>query len=247
MVKLRRVKVVEPKGWQTKIARRIPNLAGLQKKAKAFERLKIDGKTRQAGFKTYAAAAFASCGGDFPAVWRRSKALKKALERMTDGHCAYCQKGTEEGQVEHVRPKSLFPTLAYEVKNYLHACPRCNLAKSNKWPARGSYLRPDRTDPAGRLVFHDDGRVEAAPNDRRAARTVADIQLDRHGLRKLRRGHIERALSGLVQALNLPGLPVGVLQQFARGQLVPALSPYSEAVNQSVRRAWAARFPGVPL
>lgn len=247
MVRLRRTGVRQPKGWKKRVEKALGDHKGFERKARAFEKLALIGKKRQAGFKAYGCAVLAGCGGDFPAVWRKSKALKEALRNMTDGHCAYCQKGIEKGHVDHVQPKSLFPLLTYRVRNYLYACARCNEAKSNNWPAKGGYVRPDRVDPAGRFVFHDDGRVEAAPRDKRAKETVDGIRLDRVGLRKLRKVAIEQALKTLLPVLTTPGLPDAFRLAQARLHLLPALSPYSEAVNQSVRRAWAARFPGVAL
>ena len=35
-----------------------------------------------------------------------------------------------------------------EWTNYFLGCPGCNGAKSDKWPKRSGYIRPDRGDPA---------------------------------------------------------------------------------------------------
>jgi uncharacterized protein (TIGR02646 family) len=245
MVRLHRAGVVEPKGWKRRVARALGDEAGFLRRARAFQKLPLRSPRRRDGFRKYARGLLAKCGGDLPAVWRRSKQLKKALRDMTKGHCAYCQKGIEKGHVDHVLPKSLFPLLAYLIGNYLYACARCNEAKSNDW--RGGFIRPDKRNPAGRFVFHQDGHVEGAPRDRQAKLTVEVIGLDRAGLRTQRREAIKRALSTLVPLLDEPGLPDAFRREHARRYVVPALSPYSAAINQNVRRAWGERFPGLTL
>lgn len=73
------------------------------------------------------------------AIWKpRNKAfteIEDKLITMCPGtrRCCYCEDamGTD---VEHFRPKSLFPELAFEWKNYLLACSACNsVAKRDKF------------------------------------------------------------------------------------------------------------------
>jgi hypothetical protein len=46
--------------------------------------------------------------------------------------CAYCEDSLAD-EVEHVRPKNLFPELAFRWPNYLFACGPCNGPKSNRY------------------------------------------------------------------------------------------------------------------
>jgi uncharacterized protein (TIGR02646 family) len=216
-------------------------------RARAFERLALNGERRRAGFRAYGGEVLVD--GDFPAVWRHD-ALRAALGAMSGGHCAYCQACVEDnsyGPVDHFRPKALFPTLAFVVLNYFFGCQRCNLAKSDKWPESGSYVRPDEGDPRVRLVFDERGRVSAAPGDAEAEATIRDFKLNRPGLQKQRRVAIRERLRDLRGILNMPGLTDGQRVELARQRLVRRLTRFSEAINQNVRRAWGRAYPGVTL
>ncbi len=47
--------------------------------------------------------------------------------------CMFCS-GNESSDVEHFRPKSIFPELAFIWENLLWACTICNRAKLNRFP-----------------------------------------------------------------------------------------------------------------
>lgn len=57
--------------------------------------------------------------------------------------CMLCS-GSEASDVEHYRPKSVFPAEAMTWTNYLWACTPCNRKKTNRFP-------PD-TEPGGKLI-----------------------------------------------------------------------------------------------
>ena len=64
------------------------------------------------------------------------------------GKCGYCEMlcdGAESPNkaptVDHFRPISRFPELAYEWANWILACHRCNGEKANRWPESG-YIDP---------------------------------------------------------------------------------------------------------
>lgn len=252
MVPLDRKGVTEPKGWERRVKRRLADHDELKKKARAFERLKLSGKKRQDGFVAYAGHVFklkkGSTKPEFPAVWR-CKELKGSLRKMTKGKCAYCQgdvDATSHAAVEHFKPKSLFPTLAYEVGNYLYSCPLCNEAKSDNWPASGEYVRPDNGDPRGRFRFKKSGWMKVIRGDGDALATVRDFGLNRAGLRVSRENAIRRELKKLKSILKLlmsSAVPDSMRLTTLRPFLVPMLGRYSEAINQNVRRAVRKAFP----
>jgi uncharacterized protein (TIGR02646 family) len=248
VVPLDRSCVVEPDGWWERVERSLADPVKFWRKARAFEKLALSGRKRRAGFVAYAGEVLKD--GAFPGVWRH-EALKAALEKMTRGHCAYCQACVEDnsfGPVEHVQPKSLFPLLAFTVDNYLFGCQRCNLAKSDKWPESGSYVRPDVGDPRGRFVFDEKGWMHAAlPGDRDAEATIEHLGLNRKGLRRQRRKAIRRQLEELQIVLRMPGLTEAQRIILARLRIARPLTRFSEAINQNVRRAWQALAPSVPL
>ena len=77
--------------------------------------------------------------GDLPTYhgWR---SFRDELELAFQGLCAYCEQ-FDPGEVEHFRPKSVFPHDVYVWANWLFACHACNQAKGEKWPDVG-YVDP---------------------------------------------------------------------------------------------------------
>lgn len=247
MVPLDRSGVAEPEDWEARWARSLVDAKAFLRRARAFERLELNGEKRRAGFRLYGGEVLVD--GDFPAVWRHD-GLQIVIEGMSAGHCAYCQASVEDssyGHVDHFRPKALFPTLAFVLLNYFFGCQRCNLAKSDKWPESGSYVRPDEGDPRARFVFDERGRVRAAQGDGEAEATIRDFKLNRPGLRRQRRMAVRERLRDLRGILEMPGLTEAQRVVLARRRLVGRLTRFSEAINQNVRRAWGRAFPDVTL
>ena len=59
---------------------------------------------------------------------------KEALKQSTHGKCMYCETkitASEHGDVEHIKPKSLFPELTYDWDNLGFACEICNRTYKN--------------------------------------------------------------------------------------------------------------------
>ena len=79
--------------------------------------------------------------------WRE---FRPTLGSRTNNICWYCERqcyaGPESGgrapTVDHFRPLSRFPRLAYEWANWVFSCRRCNVEnKDNRWPESG-YVDP---------------------------------------------------------------------------------------------------------
>lgn len=249
MIRLRRSGVKAPADWKQKVDAALhPSAAEFWKKAAAFEKLGEHSAKRIAGFAAYAPKVLPLRGKskkrEFPAVWKKPKALKTAIINMSQGFCAYCQApvtashhGKVPGQVEHFLPKSRFPMQAYNVRNYFLSCMACNGEKSDKWP-RGGYVRPDRGAPGPRFVFGEDGSVEGRTGDIQAKNTVEDLGLKRGGLKALREVLIKQQVKRVRDYLrHEPYLPKHLRKMLA-WFLVEAFFPVSEAINQNVRRVW---------
>ncbi|WP_296269249.1 hypothetical protein [Pseudomonas sp. UBA6562] len=60
--------------------------------------------------------------------------LKEVLTRMCSGNarCVYCEDSLAY-EIEHMRPKDLFPEVCYAWSNYVLACGPCNGPKNNKF------------------------------------------------------------------------------------------------------------------
>jgi len=58
--------------------------------------------------------------------------VRAALTKMCSGNrrCSYCEDSVAD-EVEHIRPKDLYPEQVFVWENYCYACGRCNGPKSN--------------------------------------------------------------------------------------------------------------------
>ena len=61
-------------------------------------------------------------------------AVRRGLEAMCSGarRCCYCEDSCAD-EVEHVKPKDLYPEVVFVWENYLYACGPCNGPKSNRF------------------------------------------------------------------------------------------------------------------
>ena len=65
---------------------------------------------------------------------RTFKAVRKTLSEMCRGprRCMYCEDSVAD-EVEHFRPKDLYPEAVFVWMNYLYACGPCNTRKNNRF------------------------------------------------------------------------------------------------------------------
>lgn len=68
--------------------------------------------------------------------------VRSKLHEMCSGarRCCYCEDSCAD-EVEHVRPKSLYPEQVFVWENYLYACGPCNGPKNNRYAL---FLQTDR-------------------------------------------------------------------------------------------------------
>lgn len=255
MIRLSRKGVVAPRSWRATVRAAFTDYDRFERLCARFERLPVHGKVRKAGFVAWLEVkgwTRSCCNRDdgFPPVWGHAS---EKLQAMSGDRCAFCQSQAEQGQVEHWRPKSRFPSHAYRWKNYFPACGHCNSTKQMKWPRGVGWVRPDdaKRDPYDRFCFHEDGTVTAAAGDRGAAKTIEDFGLGRENLVRVRAGVITKELASLRIILGGmkwtpktdPGwqeLETGLMRLRSRN-----LGVFSAAVSQCVERELARRG-GVP-
>ncbi len=95
--------------------------------------------------------------------------------------------------VDHFRPLSRYPGLAYQWSNWIFSCRRCNGEnKQDKWPASG-YVDPSAADVQERPERHFDYDAETGeiipmpglPSEarERALRTIDDLGLNKLDVR----------------------------------------------------------------
>lgn len=137
--------------------------------------------------------------------------LESVLLGMTKNHCAFCD-GYELGAdieptIEHFRPKSSFPLLAYEWSNLFPACRYCQ-RKNNEFDER--LLKPDEPDyDFYRYFYFDDETGALLPNpaadedtQKRAEITIHLYDLcgsNRRTINQLRLRHCKLFRAGLIK------------------------------------------------
>ena len=71
-----------------------------------------------------------------------------ALQEQTQGHCSFCDaypvSPPSNPTIEHFRPKSKFPQIAYKWENLYYCCDFCQTSKGNKFEE--ALLAPDAPD-----------------------------------------------------------------------------------------------------
>ena len=253
MIRLDRAKVKALASWSQHVRRALPDLDAFLTRAGAFEKLDVDDPVRRAGFAGYAGDVLPKKKGVcyFKAIWGKAK---RALATMSYQKCAYCEtpiNAERSGQVEHFKPKSLFPLLAYEWDNYFLGCGGCNGAKSDKWPSGGiGYVRPDESDPFSLFCFLEDGTMDTDDLFSAAKHTIDDLDLNREWLCRLRARVIQEELADLRDLMAEAGVPEDAKERLAKKMYARLLNPtlaYSAAVRQCFERSWRGHWPDVPL
>lgn len=121
--------------------------------------------------------------------WRKQdcyQAIRKRLSEMTQAHCAFCDGriGTESREtVEHFRPKSRFPSLAYQWENLFPCCDRCQSQKRELFEE--GLLKPDDPEFAFTRYFvanYKTGEIKPSPHADQQAQYRAKITIRIYGL-----------------------------------------------------------------
>lgn len=86
----------------------------------------------------------------------RHSEVKAPLISSSNGKCAFCECIPSEGgnvEVEHYKPKSLYPSLTFEWENFLPACHRCNGDKLDHDTGAEPIVNPYEVDPVDYFYF----------------------------------------------------------------------------------------------
>ena len=119
------------------------------------------------------------------------------LRRDFEFRCAYCLRhefffgGGEAGEIDHFRPRHLFPALVNPYPNRSWCCRKCNAVKGGTWPAEAQaerglrFLDPCADDQNDHWQAHADGTLTASTLPGRY--TIRHLRLDRPTLVEFRR------------------------------------------------------------
>lgn len=142
----------------------------------------------------------------------RHRRIRTALQRDFHDKCAYCESKLSHvgyGHIEHFRPKAGDrgrPDLAFEWRNLLLACGRCNGAenKGDRFPEAnegGPIINPCEEEPADHFRFHFDPKAKIASvygTSVRGRTTENPLGLNRPELRSYRSSVVAK-LAALAQ------------------------------------------------
>jgi uncharacterized protein (TIGR02646 family) len=186
--------------------------------------------------------------------------IKTVLETMFGSKCAYCESSVTAvsyQHVEHFRPQSIYPKLAYDWNNLLLACPRCNSGhKKAQFPLMdgsqpvenitnacllddnddNALIDPCRDEPEEYFDFQDEWLVCRGNNSR--ARHTRDIcGLNRDDLRRERKKSlypVEIAAKTFLLAKKRGNLKIQQLQAEALKEYINASANYSAMAKAKI-------------
>jgi len=124
-----------------------------------------------------------------PFSWRSDscyKQIRQTLSMMTAAHCAFCDGliGVESREtVEHFKPKSQFPELAYEWTNLFPCCDMCQSKKGESFDP--ALIKPDSEDYEFERYFvanYKTGEIEPSPSLEHKFQLAAEITIRMYGL-----------------------------------------------------------------
>lgn len=124
-------------------------------------------------------------------AWFRSIAESLARQSGPGQRCMYCG-GSESTQVEHYRPKAVYPKVAFSWTNFLWVCGGCNQSKGNRFEEHVPPINPIDDLVWSHFFIDEFGNLCAKWNtatgdlNERAARTIEILSLDRQPLQESR-------------------------------------------------------------
>ena len=148
----------------------------------------------------------------------RKAELKIQLVAEANGKCIYCESKITHvyfGDVEHIRPKAVFPEERLDMSNLALACAICNNAKSDYWDEVVKLLNPYEDDPNDDLMalgFF----VARRPGSDRGRVTIEQLGLNRQALMERRKEKVE-LLQPLADQYALA--PEGPLKELLKREL----------------------------
>ncbi|HQU85438.1 MAG TPA: TIGR02646 family protein [Pyrinomonadaceae bacterium] len=135
---------------------------------------------------------------------RINQILLPILMEMTQSHCSFCDgypvETVSSNSIEHFRPKTVFPRLAYTWENLFYCCSKCQESKLEKFAE--TLLKPDEIAYSFEYFFQYDTLTgDIIPNPDRdenellsANKTIELYGLNFHGRPQARKRTIRQYL-----------------------------------------------------
>jgi uncharacterized protein (TIGR02646 family) len=133
----------------------------------------------------------------------RNDLIKQHLFESSKDKCAFCECKPGEGgniEVEHFKPKSIYPQLTFEWSNFLPSCRKCNSSKSNHDTGTSPIVNPYDSDP-DLFFYYEDIRIKPIADNALAKNTITVCSLN--SVRLMRpRGEILSSLHAFAEAIE---------------------------------------------
>ncbi len=140
----------------------------------------------------------------------RNPAVKSHLISEANGKCIYCESKVSHvyfGDVEHIKPKALFPKERLNIENLGFVCAKCNNAKSDYWDENFPVIDPYAEDPSVELMALG-YYLARRPGSMRAYITLEQIKLNRVEMLERRKERIELLQPLIDQYATTPAGPI---------------------------------------
>ncbi len=134
--------------------------------------------------------------------------LRNELSTLTNGHCSFCDVypfDSSKKTIEHFKPKSDYPLIAYQWENLFYCCDKCQ-SNANKI-AYQSNIKPDHTAYEFNRFFYFDEftfKIEVIENLASSILIKGQMFLERYGInneeRIRRRENVYRNLKNYFQS-----------------------------------------------
>lgn len=159
-----------------------------------------------------------------PPSYRTVESYRGYLQRIFHNSCAYCTTTEAESpgstfNIDHFRPKTLFPSLRTKCENLRYSCPCCNLYKRDRWISEESgcsrhcetctthvcntnisRIIDIRIEDPSDCFFEEGDYIRAYDKSNVAKYTIESLRLNRKQLVRLR--HIRRFMSNWLSELQ---------------------------------------------
>lgn len=125
----------------------------------------------------------------------RHPQIKEAVISETNGKCCYCESKVSHvypGDIEHIKPKSIYPNLTFEWNNLTFVCSKCNNKKRDYYSQNGGVdiINPYAENPLNHLYCF--GPMIMHINDSKVGEfTWKKLELNRMSLIERRKEKIE--------------------------------------------------------
>lgn len=111
-------------------------------------------------------------------VHYREEDIKEALIKSSNGKCAFCECIPTEGgniEVEHFKPKSIYPEYTFSWENLLPSCRLCNGMKLNHDTVKEPIVNPYTDNPED-FFYYELFKVKAkAGNNSKIGETTIEV------------------------------------------------------------------------